>query len=110
MKGIEGQVELVGFHAVVGTLLRWSIERREESRSNETSWILRAVFSYQNDVLLKKDTKKRVLLKMPNNPDGTEKWYEAVPEEGTVWKIEDDRLTLEGVTLCRAEPPRRSKS
>lgn len=101
ISGEEGQIDLVGVRAVVGIFLRWSLDRRGESYSDSPSWTLRAVFSYQKDsILLKETMKKRIRIKSPQGF-----WYEVVPEPGVTPVIEQDRYTIEGVTLCRVEEP-----
>ena len=95
VSGLEGQVELVGLRAVVATFLRWSIERRGESRSVDPSWTLRGVFSYQKDSILTNPAMtKRIKIKFPNGG-----WYECVLDYGVSIKIEGDRITVEGVKL-----------
>lgn len=64
MTGIEGQVSLVGYKAVVAMFLRWTITRRGEDGSGLPIWTLRASLSYQKDShLLNKAIKKRITVK-----------------------------------------------
>lgn len=107
MNGDEGQVELTGLKAVVGVLYKWSLERREGNSSGGLpSWTLRASLSYQKETLLPNPKySKQVLLKLPSLSEPN-KWYLATPEPDAPMKVEDGRLTIEGVTLCPADPPK----
>ena len=98
--GIEGQVELVGYKAVVAMFLRWTLERRGEDGSGNPIWTLRASLSYQKDShLLNKALKKRITIKSPLGE------YIVDPVPGQELKLEHGtQLVIEGVTLCRVEP------
>ena len=102
MTGIEGQVELVGYKAVVGMFLRWTAERRGEDGSGYPIWTLRASLSFQkNSHLLNDAVKKRITVK---SQLGT---WEATPLEGVKPRIEHDtQLVYEGVTLWPVDKAR----
>ena len=98
INGFEGRVELVGARAVAAMFQRWSLRR---AGSGDDTWVLDAVFSYQKDVLLKHPKfKRKVLIK--EHTSGV--WYEIVPPNGEEPKITGESLTIEGATLCRADP------
>ena len=99
VSGEEGKVELAGVRAVIGIFLRWTLTRRGEKDSANPSWTLRAVFSYQKDSMLNGPMKKVFKVKFP--PKGP--WYEVRPQEGVAHRIEDERLVIEGATLCLVE-------
>lgn len=106
MNGDEGQVELTGLKAVVGVLYKWSLERREGNGSDTPSWTLRASLSYQKESILPNPKyDKSILLKVPSFSEPN-KWYLAKPEPDVPMRVEDGRLTIEGVSLCRVEPPK----
>jgi len=100
MTGIEGQVELVGYKAVVAMFLRWTLERRGEDGSGQPVWTLRASLSYQKDSMLNNPAlKKRITIKYPG------KEYICEPLAGVVPYIDKktDKYVIEGVTLCLPE-------
>lgn len=95
ISGEEGRVELAGARAVVGTFLRWTLERRGENPLGEPRWTLRAVFSWQKDSLILADKYRKIIrIKFP--PNGP--WYEVKPDDGVTLKIEQERLVVEGAT------------
>jgi len=96
MTGIEGQVELVGYKAVVAMFLRWTLERRGEDGSGQPVWTLRASLSYQKDsMLLNPALKKKILIRWPSNE------VECKPSVGYELFIDKktDKLVVEAVTL-----------
>lgn len=99
MTGIEGQVELVGYKAVVAMFLRWTIERRGEDGSGEPIWTLRASLSYQKDShLLNPKLKKRITVKSQLG-----EWL-VTPLEGVELKLQHEtQLLIEGVK-CQPLP------
>lgn len=108
MTGIEGQVELVGYKAVVAMFLRWTLERRGEDGSGHPVWTLRASLSYQKDsMLLNPSLKKRITIKYTNA--GTVREYVCEPMPDFVPFIDkvSDKYTVEAVTLWPVEhkPP-----
>lgn len=98
--GIEGQVELVGYKAVVAMFLRWTLERRGEDGSGEPIWTLRASLSYQKDSMLLKPVAKRIRIKGPLGE------YVCEPLPGVVAKLDGTQYIVEGVKLCPAEAKR----
>jgi hypothetical protein len=102
MTGIEGQVELVGYKAVVAMFLRWTAERRGEDGSGYPIWTLRASLSFQKDShLLNDKLKKRITVKSPLGH------WEATPLEGVKPRIEHEtQLVYEGVTLWPVDKAR----
>lgn len=99
MTGIEGQVELTSYKAVVAMFLRWTIERRGEDGSGTPIWTLRASLSFQKDShLLNPALKKRITIK---SQLGT--WV-VEPLPGVVPKIEHEtQLVYEGVQVWPVE-------
>jgi len=100
MTGIEGQVELVGYKAVVAMFLRWTLERHGEDGSGQPVWMLRASLSYQKEsMLLNPALKKRVTIKLQDREYICEPVGEAAPyiDKNT------DKYTIEGVVLCPVE-------
>ena len=96
LTGIEGQVELTGYRAVVAMFLRWTLERRGEDGSGQPVWTLRASLSFQKDSMLLNPTLgKKITVKMP----GAE-WV-CTPLPGVVPFIDKktDKYTVEGVTV-----------
>jgi len=95
MTGIEGQVELVGYKAVVAMFLRWTAERRGEDGSGYPIWTLRASLSFQkNSHLLNNALKKRITIKSALGH------WEVYPLDGVAPKIEHEtQLVYEGVQL-----------
>ena len=100
MTGIEGQVELVGYKAVVAMFLRWTIQRRGEDGSGQPIWTLHASLSYRKDsMLLNPALEKRIIIKSQLGS------YICEPIEGSEIKIDEvEKLVVERVTLCRIEP------
>jgi hypothetical protein len=98
VNGIEGQVTLVGYKAVVAMFLRWSLERRGDKGSATPSWTLRAVLSFQKDGHLLNDAMKKAITVKLN---GSEWLLEPLP--GAPIKIEQNRLIVEGVTLVKQD-------
>lgn len=98
--GIEGQVELVGYKAVVAMFLRWTLERRGEDGLGHPVWTLRASLSYQKDsMLLNQGLKKHITIKLADReyvclPFGDAKPYidkqtdKFVVEAVTLWPVE----------------------
>lgn len=104
MTGIEGQVELVGYKAVVAMFLRWTLERRGEDGSGHPVWTLRASLSYRKDsMLLNPSLKKRITIKYTNA--GTVREYVCQPVGDLVPFIDSktEKYTCEGVTLWPVE-------
>jgi len=103
MTGIEGQVELVGYRAVVAMFLRWTLERRGEDGSGQPVWILHASLSYPADPhgnkMLNSPMAKRITIKYPGHE------YVCEPIAGAVPYVDKhtDKFTVEGVTLCPVE-------
>lgn len=96
INGIEGQVTLVGYKAVAAMFIRWSLERRGEKGSVEPSWTLRAALSFQKDSLLSNPAVgKRITVKLQGSD-----WL-LEPIAGAEIKIDQNRLIVEGVRLCR---------
>lgn len=95
MTGIEGQIELAGYKAVVAMFLRWTAERRGEDGSGYPIWTLRASLSYQKDShLLNQALPKRITIKSPLGH-----WV-ATPLEGCELKLQNGtQLVIDGVTL-----------
>lgn len=102
MTGIEGQVELVGYKAVVAMFLRWTCERRGEDGSGYPIWNLRASLSYQKDShLLNPKLKKRIVVKSQLGE------WEITPLPGSELKIQHDtQLIIEGVQAWPVGKPR----
>lgn len=99
--GIEGQVELVGYRAVVAMFLRWTLERRGDDGSGNPVWKLRASLSFQKDShLLNPALKKRIIVRSPLGE------YRCEPIEGAGIALEHGtQLVVEGVTLWPVEQP-----
>lgn len=99
--GIEGQVELVGYRAVVAMFLRWTLTRRGEDGSGNPVWTLRASLSFQKDShLLNKALKKKITIRSPLGE------YVCEPVGGSEIVLEHGtQLVVEGVKLCRVEKP-----
>jgi len=103
MTGIEGQVELVGYKAVVAMFLRWTLERRGEDGSGNPVWTLHASLSYQKDsMLLNQALKKKIIIRYPGHE------YVAEPVVGATPYIDKktDKFVVEGVTLWPVEAKR----
>jgi len=101
MTGIEGQVALVGYKAVVAMFLRWTLERRGEDGSGQPIWTLRASLSYQKDsMLLKESLPKQITIKYP----GKEYICEVMPGVVPFIDKHTDKYTVDGVRLCPVEP------
>ena len=98
INGFEGRVELVGARAVAALFQQWSLRREGPG---DSAWALHAVLSYQKDSLMKHPKfKRRVVVK--EHTSGV--WYEIRFPEGQEPKIDGERLSIEGATLCRADP------
>ena len=98
INGFEGRVELVGARAVAAMFQGWSLRR---SGPGDDTWVLDAVLSYQKDVLLKHPKFKRKVV-VKEHHSGS--WYEVRPNDGSEPQINGEHLTIEGATLCRADP------
>jgi hypothetical protein len=96
INGLEGQIDLVGIRAVVGTFYRWTLERRGEDDAGNPRWTLRAFFSYKKPGFLLSPRFPQVIrIKVP--PD---RWYEVRPTEGHDPFIDDeDTLRVEEAVL-----------
>lgn len=102
MTGIEGQVELVGYKAVVAMFLRWTLERRGEDGSGFPIWNLRASLSFQKDsMLLNKAMKKKITVKSQLGE------WTIEPLDGSELKLEHEtQLVIEGVKAWPAGQPK----
>lgn len=103
MTGIEGQVELAGYKAVLATFIRWTLERRGETSSGEPRWFLRASMSFQKDsMLLNSKLAKKIRVKSHMG-----EWIlEPVP--GAEYKVENAmQLVVEGVVACPVQRPQK---
>lgn len=93
MTGIEGQVSLVGYKAVVAMFLRWTLERRGEDGSGYPIWTLRASLSFQKDShLLNKALKKRIVVRSQLG-----EWLITPLPEAELRLEHDTQLVIEGV-------------
>jgi len=100
INGIEGEVSLVGYKAVAAMFLRWSLERRGDKGSDTPSWTLRAVLSFQKDSFLTRESvEKRITVKLNGGV------WELRPLEGVEYKVDQNRLVVDGVTLWRQGDP-----
>lgn len=101
MTGIEGQVELVGYKAVVAMFLRWTLERRGEDGSGHPVWTLRASLSYQKDsMLLNKALKKKIRIKYTNTDKTVSEYIcEPMPDNVPFIDKQTDKYTCEAVTI-----------
>lgn len=101
MTGIEGQIELVGYKAVVAMFLRWTLERRGEDGSGLPIWTLRASLSYQKDShLINPKLRKRITIKSQLG-----EWL-VTPIEGVELTIQNGtQIIIEGVTCQPIEKP-----
>lgn len=105
--GIEGQVELVGYKAVVAMFLRWTLERRGEDGSGKPIWTLRASLSYPSDPRgdrrLNSSISKRITIKS----DGREYVCQPVQVDGVeavpFIDKQTDKYTVEAIILCPVE-------
>lgn len=95
ISGLDGKIEIAGLGLVIALIQRWKLERRAVPGSDETTWILRASLAYQNDAWISKSSGKR---RLTLNLD-TRITFLGEPEEGAIWKIEGNSLTVEGVRV-----------
>jgi hypothetical protein len=102
VNGIEGQVELLGYRAVVAMFLRWTLERRGEDGSGQPIWTLRAVLSFQKDSMLLNPALTRVIkIKMQDR----EYICEPLPDVVPYIDKNTEKYVVEGLILCPAQKP-----
>ena len=102
--GIEGQVELAGYRAVVAMFLRWTLEAHGDDGLGHPVWTLRASLSFQKDsMLLNHALRKRITIKMSDGTNSREYLCEPMPGVEPYIDKNTDKYTVEGVILWPVE-------
>lgn len=96
LKGIEGKIIVPGLGMVVGTLTKWSLERRDDGQPGSIPyWTLHGTLSYVNEPMLTSDKmNKKMTLVMSEDQQIEICSWDSITLGGT-------NIIAEGVIQCR---------
>lgn len=110
MRGIEGEVTLPALGAVIGTMQKWSLTRREDGSRN-SGYRLHAVFSYLNPLLFNESSlTKQITVAIRDRDRSVNKQYRLEPVPGQRMVLEGMSLLIEGVSIWPVETPTKPSS
>lgn len=105
MRGVEGEITLPALGAVIGTMSKWSLTRREDG-SRSSGYRLHAVFSYLNPMLFnEKSLTKQITVSIRDRDRSVNKQYRLEPVPGREMRLEGMSLLIEEVQIWPHETP-----
>lgn len=105
MKGVEGEITVPSLGMVIGTMMKWSLSRREDG-SRSSGYRLHAVFSYLNPMFFNEQSlTKQITIAIRDRDRKVNKLYRLEPIPGQETRLEGMSLQIEGVTVWPLETP-----
>ena len=105
MRGVEGAVTVPSIGMEIGTMMKWSLARREDGSRN-SGYRLHAVFSYLNPMFFNESSLTKVITVAIRDRDrSVNKQYRLEPIPGQKMVLEGMSLLIEGVTIWPVETP-----
>jgi hypothetical protein len=103
MKGVEGEITVPSLGMVIGTMMKWSLTRREDG-SRSSGYRLHAVFSYLNPMFFNEESlTKQITIALRDRDRKVNKEFRLEPIPGQKMALEGMSLLIEGVTIWPLE-------
>ena len=100
VNGVEGEVTIPSIGASIGSITKWTLQRREDRPSGAGVYVFRAVFSYFFSPLWNEEGyQKQIRIRIGD------KRYQVEALQGSKVSAEDPVLYMEEVELWPVEEP-----